>query len=77
MSPSLPHTPLFQDLNLVIGERDRLGLVAGNGAGKSTLLRCLAGLMEPTDGDIVARAVCASRWWSRTFRDELARCVAA
>ncbi|MBF9233079.1 ATP-binding cassette domain-containing protein [Microvirga alba] len=49
----LAQTPLFQDLNLVIGERDRLGLVAGNGAGKSTLLKCLAGLSEPTHGEIL------------------------
>jgi ATPase subunit of ABC transporter with duplicated ATPase domains len=49
----IAHTPLFQNLNLVIGEGDRLGLVAGNGAGKSTLLKCLAGLTEPTHGDIV------------------------
>ena len=47
------HTPLFQNLNLVIGTGDRLGLVAGNGAGKSTLLKCLAGLIEQTHGDIV------------------------
>ena len=33
--------PLFTGLNLVIGEADRLGLVAANGAGKTTLLKCL------------------------------------
>lgn len=49
----LSQTPLFQDLNLVIGERDRLAIVARNGAGKSTLLRCLSGTNEPTYGDIV------------------------
>src|SRR5215203_1899975 len=49
----IAHTPLFQNLSLVIGEGDRLGLVAANGAGKSTLLKCLAGLGEPTHGDIV------------------------
>ena len=49
----IAHTPLFQNLSLVIGEGDRLGLVAANGAGKSTLLKCLAGLMEPSAGDIV------------------------
>lgn len=49
----LASAPLFQNLTLTIGEGDRLGLVAGNGAGKSTLLKCLAGLMEPTKGDIV------------------------
>jgi ATPase subunit of ABC transporter with duplicated ATPase domains len=50
---AIAHTPLFQNLNLVIGEGDRLGLVAANGAGKSTLLKCLAGHMEPTEGDII------------------------
>lgn len=49
----IAHTPLFQNLNLVIGDGDRLGLVAANGAGKSTLLKCLAGLAEPTQGEIV------------------------
>ena len=46
-----PH-PLFQNLTMVIGDADRIGLVAGNGAGKTTLLKCLADLMEPTTGDI-------------------------
>lgn len=49
----IAHNPLFQNLNLVIGEGDRLGLVAANGAGKSTLLKCLAGFVEPTHGEIV------------------------
>ena len=45
--------PLFQNLDLTIADGDRIGLVAGNGGGKSTLLRCIAGLAEPTTGDIV------------------------
>ena len=47
-----PH-PLFQNLTMTIGDTDRIGLIAGNGGGKTTLLRCLAGLAEPTTGDIV------------------------
>ncbi|HME22207.1 MAG TPA: ABC-F family ATP-binding cassette domain-containing protein [Acetobacteraceae bacterium] len=47
-----PH-PLFQNLTMTIGDADRIGLIAGNGGGKTTLLRCLAGLAEPTTGDIV------------------------
>jgi len=45
--------PLFRDLNLVIGSGERLGLVAGNGGGKTTLLRAIAGLGEPSSGEIV------------------------
>jgi len=47
-----PH-PLFQNLTMTVGETDRIGLIAGNGGGKTTLLRCLAGLADPTEGDIV------------------------
>ena len=37
---------LFSELDLHIGEGERLGLIGPNGAGKSTLLRVLAG-QEP------------------------------
>ncbi|MFM8606037.1 MAG: ABC-F family ATP-binding cassette domain-containing protein [Cyanobium sp.] len=37
---------LFADLDLQVGESERLGLIGPNGAGKSTLLRVLAGV-EP------------------------------
>ncbi len=40
--------PLFDGLDLHVGERDRLGLIGPNGAGKSTLLKLLAGV-EPLD----------------------------
>ncbi len=45
--------PLFENLTTTIAGTDRVGLVAGNGNGKTTLLRCLAGLAEPTTGEIV------------------------
>jgi ATPase subunit of ABC transporter with duplicated ATPase domains len=45
--------PLFSNLNLAIEPGDRLGIVAANGRGKSTLLRCIAGLFEPTAGEVI------------------------
>ena len=44
---------LFANLNFVISDGDRVGLVAGNGRGKTTLLRAMAGQGELTQGDIV------------------------
>jgi ATPase subunit of ABC transporter with duplicated ATPase domains len=44
---------LFDNVSLVIGEGDRVGLVAGNGGGKTTLLRCIAGMQDLTRGEIV------------------------
>ncbi|WP_028350155.1 ABC-F family ATP-binding cassette domain-containing protein [Bradyrhizobium murdochi] len=46
------NAPLFSRLNLVVSAGDRIGLVAANGRGKSTLLRCIAGLMEPGEGEV-------------------------
>ena len=43
---------LFEDLNLFIGKRERIGLVGRNGAGKSTLMHILAGINAPTEGTV-------------------------
>jgi len=40
------------DVTLTLKEGDRLGIVGRNGAGKSTLLHMIAGISEPTAGDI-------------------------
>ena len=41
---------LFQDLDIYVGERDRLALIGRNGAGKTTLLKLLAGRIDPDKG---------------------------
>jgi ATP-binding cassette subfamily F protein uup len=41
---------LFRNLDIHIGERDRLALIGRNGAGKTTLLKCLAALIDPDEG---------------------------
>jgi len=46
---------LFSDISLLIGARDRIGLVGRNGTGKSTLFRIICGDLEPSEGN-VARA---------------------
>jgi ATP-binding cassette subfamily F protein uup len=41
---------LFRDLDIFIGERDRLALIGRNGAGKTTLLKLLAGAFDADAG---------------------------
>ncbi len=43
---------LFEDLNLRVGEEDRIGVVGRNGSGKSSLLRIIAGVGEPNAGAV-------------------------
>jgi len=42
-----------QDASLEVNEGQILAIMGLSGSGKSTLVRCLAGLIEPTAGDVV------------------------
>jgi ABC-2 type transport system ATP-binding protein/lipopolysaccharide transport system ATP-binding protein len=42
----------LRDINLMLADGDRLGLIGHNGAGKTTLLRVLAGIYEPLSGHV-------------------------
>jgi len=53
VSKSYGEKTLFQNLDLKITPRTRLGLMGKNGTGKSTLIRLIMGLEEPTSGTIV------------------------
>jgi len=46
---------IFRDLNLAVGNRDRIGLVGPNGAGKSTLFKLITGDLQ-TDAGYIKRA---------------------
>jgi len=43
-------TPILENVKLIIGEGDRIGLLGHNGAGKSTLIKFLAGELQAQAG---------------------------
>jgi ATP-binding cassette subfamily F protein uup len=45
--------PLFEHLDLLLDNRERLGIVGPNGVGKSTLFDLIAGRREPSSGRVV------------------------
>ncbi len=44
---SYDQTPILEDINLQVAERDFVGLIGPNGGGKTTLLKALLGLIKP------------------------------
>jgi ATPase subunit of ABC transporter with duplicated ATPase domains len=44
--------PLFENVSVKFGEGNRYGLIGANGSGKSTFMKILAGLLEPSAGNV-------------------------
>jgi ABC-2 type transport system ATP-binding protein len=51
------------DLNLTISQGSLFGLIGPNGAGKTTTIRMLAGLLEPSSGEILINGETANHGW--------------
>lgn len=55
ISKQIAGRQLFAPVSFGINQTDKIGLVGVNGSGKTTLLRIIAGLEQPTTGEIVYR----------------------
>lgn len=45
----------LDNINITVQEGETVGLLGHNGSGKSTLLKCMAGILQPTSGQIRTR----------------------
>lgn len=52
MGLTINKNEIIGDINIVVNEKDRIGIVGDNGAGKTTLIKLLTGQIEPTEGTI-------------------------
>ncbi|MDP1652335.1 MAG: ATP-binding cassette domain-containing protein, partial [Rhodocyclaceae bacterium] len=44
--------PLFENVSVKFGEGNRYGLIGANGSGKTTFMKILAGILEPSGGNV-------------------------
>lgn len=44
---------LFDDVSVMIGDKDKIGLIGRNGTGKSTLLKIISGIEEASSGNVI------------------------
>jgi ABC-2 type transport system ATP-binding protein len=45
----------LNDISFEVKEGETVGILGRNGSGKSTLLKCICGVLQPTDGQVVVR----------------------
>ncbi|MFN9638176.1 MAG: ABC-F family ATP-binding cassette domain-containing protein [Synechococcaceae cyanobacterium] len=70
-----PTGEVLRDVSWEIRSGDRIGLVGVNGAGKSTQLRILAGLEEPSSGQVVRQGEPRIAYLQQEFDVDLQRSV--
>jgi ABC-2 type transport system ATP-binding protein len=59
---------VIRGIDLSVEEGEIFGLIGPDGAGKSTLIRMLAGILEPTEGEIFLRGIDAIRAYEEVRR---------
>ncbi|HEM5316261.1 TPA: ABC-F family ATP-binding cassette domain-containing protein [Streptococcus suis] len=77
VSFSYPDKPILQDFNLLIQNKDRIGIVGDNGKGKSTLLNLIAGDLLADSGKVDIGETIRIGYFSQTIKglDESKRVI--
>ena len=77
VSFSYPDKPILSDFNLLIQNKDRIGIVGENGKGKSTLLNLIAGKLQADSGKVDIGETIRIGYFSQTIKglDESKRVI--
>ncbi|HFI0123041.1 TPA: ABC-F family ATP-binding cassette domain-containing protein [Streptococcus suis] len=72
-----PDKPILKDFNLLIQNKDRIGIVGDNGKGKSTLLNLIAGELQADSGRVDIGETIRIGYFSQTIKglDESKRVI--
>lgn len=66
--------PIFADLNITVAAGESVAIVGPSGIGKTTLMKVMAGLLDPTRGQILIDGLDISKVGLNNYRDSIA-CV--
>lgn len=77
VSFSYPDKPILTDFNLLVQNKDRIGVVGDNGKGKSTLLNLIAGEVQADSGKLEIGETIRIGYFSQTIKglDESKRVI--
>ncbi|HEM4990078.1 TPA: ABC-F family ATP-binding cassette domain-containing protein [Streptococcus suis] len=77
VSFSYPDKPILADFNLLIQNKDRIGIIGDNGKGKSTLLNLIAGDLQADSGRVDIGETIRIGYFSQTIKglDESKRVI--
>lgn len=77
VSFSYPDKPILKDFNLLIQNKDRIGIVGDNGKGKSTLLNLITGDLQADSGKVDIGETIRIGYFSQTIKglDESKRVI--
>jgi len=62
---------IFDDVNIHINEKEKVGIIGVNGAGKSTFFKIIMGKLEPTSGRIILKKKTRIGFLPQVISDEI------
>lgn len=69
VSFAYPDKQILTDFNLLVQNKDRIGIVGDNGVGKSTLLNLIKGDLQPTTGNLEIGETVRIGYFSQLIKD--------
>lgn len=69
VSFAYPDKPILKDFNLLVQNKDRIGIVGDNGVGKSTLLNLINGDLQPDSGQLEIGETVRIGYFSQQIKD--------